>query len=136
MRKHGSKTLPAFSVNLEEGTFSLQVFLDSEWFDPRVTVRVPPEYGKKSWVPVTDDLDLWSPRVQMYNAKVETEVKQSYFRAGFSFGRFFGGFWTLLHASTMSQDDPRYSRLLADFSSVGAKLIFTYTVRFLEKRDL
>jgi len=39
-------------------------------------------------------------------------------------------FRTLLHADNVT-DDPRYSRLLADFSSVGGNVILT--VRFLEK---
>ena len=64
---------------MEEGTFSLQVFIDSEWIDPRVTVRVPNGYGQNV-VPITGDLQLWNPKVRIYNAKAEQDVKQSYFR--------------------------------------------------------
>ena len=55
--------------------------------------------------------------------------------AGFIFGRFFSGFWDsaphLDHLDNVT-DDPGYSRLLADFSSVGGNVILT--VRFLEQK--
>ena len=53
--------------------------------------------------------------------------------AGFIFVHFFGGFLaTTPHLDNVT-DDRRYSRLLADFPSVGVGIILT--VRFLEKRS-
>ena len=54
-------------------------------------------------------------------------------KAGFIFGHFFGGSQDFAPRLDNVTDDPRYSRLLADFSSVGGNVILT--VRFLEKRD-
>ena len=52
---------------------------------------------------------------------------------GFIFGHFSGGFLaTTPHLDNVT-DDHRYSRLLADFPSVGVGIILT--VRFLEKRS-
>ena len=54
-------------------------------------------------------------------------------RQGFFLCTFWEEFRQLLHATTMSQTI-RYSRLLADFPSVGGSIILT--VRFLEKGPL
>ena len=43
-------------------------------------------------------------------------------------------FGTLLHASTMSQDDPRHSRLLADFSSVGGNVILMQALFWMKSQ--
>ena len=54
-------------------------------------------------------------------------------KAGFIFGRIFGGFWGFAPHLDNVTDDPRYSRLLPDFSSVVGNVILT--VCFLEKRS-
>ena len=52
---------------------------------------------------------------------------------GFIFGHFFGGFEYFAPHLDNVTDDPGYSRLLADFSSVGGNV--NLTVCFLEKRS-
>lgn len=52
--------------------------------------------------------------------------------AGFIFGHFYGAFLVTTPHLDIVTDDHRYSRLLADFPSVGVGIILT--VRFLEKK--
>ena len=71
-----------FSVNLDEATITMQVFLDSDWTDQRLSVLVPQSRASNRAATVPEDIrnDIWNPRVQIYNAKSEKEVKLSYFR--------------------------------------------------------
>ena len=56
-------------------------------------------------------------------------------KAGFIFGHFFGGFWGFAPHLDNVTDDPGYSRLLADFSSVGQGEC-PFNSSFSQKMDL
>ena len=71
----------------------------------------------------------------LHNSKVQLKMvlllRHTTHYSGFNFGHFFGDFlFTTPHINNVT-DNHRYSRLLADFPSVGAGIILT--VRFLEK---
>ena len=76
---------------------------------------------------------LTRPR-HIFEPITSSNLKAMEEKPGFIFGRFFGGLKDFVPRLDNVTDDPRYSRLLTDFSSVGRNVIFT--VRFLEKKGL